>query len=335
MTHKRPTILDVARAAGVSKSTVSRVIQKDPRVSDHAQNAVRAAMRELNYVPVAAAQDLRMTDTKSIGLLLRNIDTPIYSRLNYHLHKYFRSHGYAVVQETTVGKHPVSDEADQLAHIRGLRVSGIVVASGTIPSEALVSHASQVPLIVVGRPETDPSLHNIAYDQHTNGRLSIDHLYERGHRSIIVQTVSAEASLGSAVRATAAVERARELGMNVTEVDVTGGVDYDDLINRVIRAGNATAVCCLYDRLALKLWAQFEANGLRIPEDISLIGSDGVMDGLSFIGLSTLRQPVEKVSELTVNAMMRFIREGEPEEPLRLLLPGWILPGRTVATLPA
>lgn len=335
MPHKRPTILDVARAAGVSKSTVSRVIQKDPRVSDQADRAVREAMRELNYVPIAAAQDLRMPDTNSIGLLLRNVDTPIYAQLNYHLHKYFRSHGYAVVQETAVGKHPVDEETSQLAHIRGLRVSGIVVASGTIPSEALAWHASQVPLIVVGRPETDQSLHNVAYDQHANGRLIIEHLYERGHRSIVIQTISPQASLGSATRAAAAVERASELGMDVTEFDVTGGVDYEDLINRVIRVGHASAVCCLYDRLALSLWTQFEANGLRVPEDISVIGSDGVMDGLNFIGLSTLRQPVERVSELTAEAMMAFIRSGEPDEPLRHLLPGWILPGRTVATLPA
>ncbi|MDH2456223.1 LacI family DNA-binding transcriptional regulator [Corynebacterium bovis] len=339
--NPRPTITDVAAAAGVSTSTVSRVLRGDGRVADATRTRVTEVVRDLGYVPTAAARSmrggsLRTGGGESLGLLIRNIDSPYYARLNLLLQKRLRARGFHVVQETVVGPHPVSEE-ELLANIASLRVRGILVASGSVPSPVLVEWSSRVPLVVVARPEPSPGLHCIANDEPANGRALAGHLHSLGHRRIVVEVVDPAHSLGSHVRSAALVARARELGVEVTEYDVTAGHDVDDLVDRVVRGTGATAVACLHDRLLLAVWRGLRARGLSVPGDVSLTGSDGLTDGVDLLGLTTVRQPVERIAELAGDLVVDLVGGGGPDPadgPVRRTVPGWLLTGTTAGPPP-
>lgn len=330
---KNPTIIDVARRAGVSKSTVSRILRGDAQVSESAIKRVEAAVAELNYVPSAAAQSMRSGPRASVGFLVRNIGTPAYSRLSHLLQKNMRKRGYHVVHEAVVGRHP-TDEIELLENLVALKVQGIVVASGTIPSQHLIDYAQRTPIVIVGRPEPEPSLHNIAYDERLHGTWIAEHLHALGHQRIVVQTVPMDYSIGSHTRAETVIRRAHELGMHVIEYPVEAPVDYDDLINRVIRGQRITAMSCIYDRFLLEAWRAATQRDLRIPEDLSLFGSDGILQGVDLLGLSTIRLPVERIAERSAEVISQLIEQpGEAAAPIRELIPGWVLPGSTAVAL--
>lgn len=333
---KQPTIVDVARRAGVSKSTVSRVLREDAHVSAKAHNAVNQAMEELNYIPTAAARTLRSQPGKNIGLLTRNIATPSYSKLSYLLQKRLGERGYHLVHEGVVGSHPAK-ELELLDSLASLKVRGIMVASGTISSEGLKRYARRLPLLVVGRPEPDPALHNIAYDHDLHGQLVAEHFHKLGHRKLVVQVVARRESMGSYVRSLATVKRAQELGMWVETVQVKKTVDFDDLVYRLVRGEGITGIACLYDRWMLKTWRALQERGLSVPEDVSLCGSDGLLDGVDLLGLTTVRLPVEQVAERSAQLLTDLVENPEsvsPDgKPVREFIPGWILPGRTVRAL--
>lgn len=331
---RRPTIYDVAQYAGLSKSTVSRALRGGSNVSPASQDAIRHAIDALGFIPTQAARTLRTSPKATIGLLTRNIDAPSYAKLNYFLQQRLLSHGMHLVQEGVVGRHPANETA-LLDNLVGLQVQGVLVATGTIPSDKLLKYAQQVPLVVVGRPEPNPNLHNIAYDQHLHGRLIAQRLHELGHHNVVVQVVPQEYSIGSYARVKAMLQRADELGMSIHTYDVSQPVDYNDLINRTLRGTRATAMSCLYDRYLLTAWRQLTIRGIRVPEDMSLVGTDGVVDGVDLLGLSTIRLPVEFLAERAADLIVEL--SANPDRPLvRELIPGWLLPGRTaVAVDPA
>lgn len=330
---KQATIVDVASRAGVSKSTVSRVLRGDVRVSPKAQKAVSQAIEDLHYIPTAAARALRSQPSNNVGLLTRNISTPAYSQLSYLLQRRMGERGYHLIHEGVVNEAPLQ-EPELLDSLAALKVRGILVASGVISSEDLKKYAERLPLVVVGRPEPDLSLHNVAYDQELHGRLVAEHFYNMGHRRIVVQVVLPTNSVGSYVRSQSTLKWARELGMTVFTVDVSQRVDFDDFIYRVVRGESVTGISCVYDRWMLKTWRELRARGMSVPDDISLFGSDGLLDGVDLFGLSTVRLPVEQVADRAAQVMTDLIER--PEEispggkPVRELIPGWILPGKTV-----
>lgn len=334
MARSNITIYDVAARAGVSKSTVSRVLQNDDRVSDRAREAVETAIQELSYVPAASARGLRSGENTSVGLLIRNIYTPIYAQLNYHLQNQFLRLGRHIIQESVVGPYREFNEERLLQNLVSLRVKGIIVASGTIPSEAVANYAKRLPIMVVGRPEPNETLHNVAYAQESHGQMMAEHLYSMGHREIVIETVEMEYSMGSWARNDALIRHAEKLGMTTHPVDVTHDPDYSDILNRVIRGSDSTAVVALHDKRALQLWRLLRAEGIRVPEDLSIMGSDGVLPGGDLLGLVSLRQPVEKIAEVAASNMNDLIDGRAPATPpIRESVRGWITKGTTVARI--
>lgn len=331
--RKQATIIDVAGRAGVSKSTVSRVLRGDLRVSPKAQEAVSQAIEELHYIPTAAARALRSQPSNNVGLLTRNISTPAYSQLSYLLQRRLGERGYHLIHEGVVKEAPLQ-ESELLDSLAALKVRGVLVASGAISSKDLKRYSERLPLVVVGRPEPDLSLHNVAYDQELHGRLVAEYFYEMGHRKIVVQVVSPTKSVGSYVRSQSTLKWARELGMSVFALDVSRPVEFDDFIYRVVRGESVTGIACLYDRWMLTTWRELLARGVSVPEDVSLFGSDGLLDGVDLFGLSTVRLPVEQVAERAAQVLTDLIERPEKispgGKPVRESIAGWILPGKTV-----
>ncbi|AKK11635.1 LacI family DNA-binding transcriptional regulator [Corynebacterium uterequi] len=337
MPHDRPpqtaTIIDVARLAGVSKSTVSRVIRDQEKVAPLTREKVLAAARELHYTPDQWARRLRQGPAPSIGLVISTVDIPIFAKLNRYLHEKLRDRGYHVVQEMVL-EYDESLIRSQIDNVQGLHASGIILAVGSMPDELLLTYSSRVPLLYLGAPTPELPIENIAWDSKSDGRLIVDHLYEMGHRHIVIQTEQKSHSRGTWARTTAAYVHSQTLGMTASLVDVFDIDDVDTHVRSVLRQG-ATAVVCAYDSWLFETWRAAKRCGLRVPEDLSLVGSDGVADGLDLLGATTVRHPVDQLATLAANRIVELVenpdlRRGPAQQ---LYLPGELLEG-SVRRLP-
>lgn len=318
--RSRPTIVDVANAAGVSKSTVSRVIQKDPRVADETRQLVEAAITTLGYVPAISAQLMRTAPDPTIGLFISSVDIPIFAQLNRHLHEELTAQGFHVIQQTIVDSTHQSRE-DAMENLARMPIQGMLVSVGGVESEQHLRFAERLPLVVVGRPEPTGRLNNIGFDEDYHAHLLVDHLAELGHTRIMVQEAPRDRSMGTWVRVQAEKRYARSLGLDVDSA-VTYGMGDDELrrwVEDTVDRG-FTAISSLFDRKALQVLRVAKEAGIDVPGELSVTGSDGVLDGLDLIGLTTVQKPVEMVGRRAAQRIVEMVQATDgPDTPVREL----------------
>lgn len=329
----KPTIIDVAAAAGVSKSTVSRVLQKDPRVADQTREAVQKAITELGYIPAFSAQLMRSEPAPTIGLFSSSIDIPIFAQLNRYLHEGLTAQGFYVIQQTIV--HPSrEDTEDVMKNLARMPIQGMVVSVGGADSELLGRFADRLPLVVMGRPEPTGELNAVGFDEAHNARLIIDHLMELGHERIMLQDAPKDRSMGTWSRVQAQKEYAEAKGLHLCCEDTFGmhGSELQAWVERTINRG-FTAIVSLFDRKALEVIRAANSLGFNVPEDVSVTGSDGVLDGLDLIGLTTIRKPVDLVGRRSAQSIVALVKSPElPAAPVRELYQGELVVGSTTSS---
>lgn len=318
--------MDVARLAGVSKSTVSRVIRGEETASPMARDSVLKAVEALNYLPIAELRNVSKAAEPTIGLLISAIDTPIFAHLNSYLHTELQEMGYHVVQETVLSTDPDYVHG-QLLNLLSLHVDGLIIASGAVKNFVFLELTRKIPLLLIGRPDFTDTLHFLAYDEEHHAELIINHLAQLGHKNIIVQTTRQEYSAGSWLRSVLVEQRAIAAGINIRMDDMQKIEDYTQWLQEIIST-EYTAVVCMHDRELLKTWRALRAIGKDAPTDLSLTGSDGIAEGIEFLGYSTIRKPIEEVAKRGAELIVSMIRE-EPHQPIRELFKGYFIPGRT------
>lgn len=328
----KPTILDVAKVAGVSKSTVSRVIQEDPRVADQTREAVQAAIAELGYVPAFSAQMMRAEPAPTIGLFLSSVEIPLFAQLNRYLHEELAAQGYHVIQNTIVNSSHENREA-VMENLARMPIQGMVVSVGGAEPEQLRRFADRLPLVVVGRPDPTRSLNAIGFDEEQHARMLIDHLVALGHERIMMQGAPKDRSMGTWTRAEAQKRYAKSIGLEVCSENVFGmhGTELREWLEKTLDLG-FTAITALYDRKALEVLRAANDLGIDVPGDVSVTGSDGVLDGLDLIGLTTIKKPVETVGRRAAKRIVRLVDSPDCiSSPLHEYHAGELIVGRTTA----
>lgn len=328
--RSKPTILDVAAAAGVSKSTVSRVIRQDSRVAETTRQAVEQAIRQLGYVPAMSAQLMRAEPAPTIGLLISSIDIPIFAQLNRYLHEGLTELGFHVIQQTVTHSTRESNEA-ALENLASMPIQGMLVSVGGVESEQHLRFAQRMPLVVVGRPEPTGQLDTVGFDEEAHARLIVDHLIELGHTRIMMQEAPQDRSMGTWMRAEAQKAYAASKGLDFASA-ITFGMKEQDLIRWVdaVHRDGYTAITGLFDRNAIAVLRATKKLGIDVPGQLSVTGSDGVLEGLDLIGLTTVRKPVETVGRMAARRIVEMIQsDGADSERMRHLVAGELVVGTT------
>ena len=307
----KPTIVDVAKAAGVSKSTVSRVIQEDPRVADQTREAVQKAIAELGYVPAFSAQMMRAEPAPTIGLFLSSVEIPVFAQLNRYLHEELFARGYHVIQHTIVNASHDNREA-VMENLARMPIQGMIVSVGGVEPDQLQRFAARLPLVVVGRPEPTGEIHAIGFDEEQHARMLIDHLVALGHERIMMQAAPKDRSMGTWTRFQAQKKYAQSLGLDVCSENAFGmhGAELRAWLEKTVDRG-FTAITSLYDRKALEVIRAANELGIDIPGEVSVTGSDGVLDGLDLIGLTTINKPVELVGRRAAERIVGLVESPE------------------------
>lgn len=330
--RRGPTSHDVARRAGVSQSTVSRALSGDPNVSEETRERVVTAAEELDYAPDLIARSLITRESKRVGVVVSDITNPFYPHLVDVLERDLAALGYSML---LFNEQEAAEQQNFLELYQGRAVDGFVFASAVIGFGAADRlHESEVPVVFLNRHIDDPRFDRVVSDNRAGAELAARHLVELGHTRIAhlsgpPQTSTAR-ERGEGFRA--ALER---LG-HPLDPDLTLEGPYHhatglDGCRRLLAAERPpTAIFCGNDVIALGAWDAAVSAGLRIPEDLSVVGFDDIaISAWDSIGLTTVRQPLAEMARVAAELLVGRLVEGAPAEPRDRVFPTELLVRRT------
>ncbi len=316
---------DIARHAGVSVMTVSKALRNQRDVSAVTKLRIKSLAQQMGYVPDSSAQGLRTRTTKLFGLVIPSSTNPIFTRVVYAIEERAHELGYGILLAHT---HNMPEREEVcLRRLLSRRVDGLFIspvyrfeAEARVYQEVL---ARQIPTVLIGPPAPFcKSFPSVEIDEPLASCAATQHLLKLGHKRI--------AYLTGPPTALWAHERFEGYRRALREA----GLDADDKL--VFQAGNtiadgtkatlqmlnescgATAVQAVNDLVAIGCAEALFAKGLRIPEDISLVGFGNItMAKYVRVPLTTIRQPKFRLGMAAVDVMVNLLR-GQPVEAKRL-----------------
>ena len=328
-TGRRPTLHDVAARAGVSKSLVSLALQGSPKVAPASREAILAAADELGYRPNRTASSLVRQRTHTIGVHILDLHNPVFAEILDGVQEAVRGHDYSTLLVT--GNADPATERTEITRLLESRVEGLILIAHRLSDEDLSAIAGEVPTVVVTwRTDGIRGLDSVAGDDLSGARLAVDHLVSLGHTRI------AHISGGDnriARERRAGYERAmqvHDLEPLVVEGAFTELGGYAGA-EAAVDAGS-TGLVVANDLAAIGALAALRDRGLRVPDDVSVVGYDG-MRLLASLDLTTVAQPLADMGRVASDLLMDRIPEpGRPsvhrEVDTRLVVRGTSGPAR-------
>ncbi|MBE2224915.1 MAG: LacI family DNA-binding transcriptional regulator [Anaerolineae bacterium] len=309
---KRVTIQDIARKANVSKSTVSRVLNDTTPVAPEKETAVLAAIAELNYQPNIFARGLAGGQSLSIGALTQNIGSAFYDTIMRGIISGLKGSGYSPI--FTDGRWELEEQQNSLQTLLERRVDGLIVVGGTLSGAALSKINEQVPVIVVARELEELQERCLFVDNQQAAYDATRFLIEAGHKQIA--HITGEAAHQDTHRrkagfvqahADAGIELNPDLIVEGTFRRQSGILAVETLFTR----GNSfSAIFAANDQMAFGARLALFRRGIRVPEDISLIGFDDQPDSAYMTPpLTTVRQPADLLGETAAAYMLQLIKK--------------------------
>lgn len=311
------TSKDIARMAGVSQTTVSRVLQNKPNVRESTRERVLAVLQGTGYVPNEQARAMRLRRTGTIGVVAGRITNPFYPELIDALGEAITRRGYRMVlwaQDSTSG------ESAAIEAIQGRLIDGVVFTSATEGSESLMSATRLgLPVVLVIRSIDDADCDMVTSDNRAGGRLAADHFAASGGGAIAVVGGGGTVSTGRE-RREGFLAGLAEHGITVPRENLYD-TDFDhDAAKGVARTifarkDRPRSIFCVNDVIAFGVLDAAHEAGLDVPGEVRVVGYDDVrMASWSMFDLTTLTQPVEQMAELGVDLLTK--RLNEPDLPV-------------------
>jgi LacI family transcriptional regulator len=286
------TLIDVAKRAGVSKSTASNVVRGGALVAEATRQRVQRAIAETGYHPNAIARSLKARSSTAIGILVPDLTNPFYAELVVSVERAAKALGYAVLAVHTECLPETENEAGRALIER--RVDGVIIGGislGSLLPRRLLDRGIPVALASLGEPE-DERLGVIDHDDAGAMEGIVEHLYGLGHRRFAFASQHLRESSGE--RRRLGFESAlAQRGLKSTEF------------------GSATAVVAHNDMQAIALIDRLERRGILVPQDISVVGYDDIpIAAHSRIGLTTVRSDAVEMGRRAVEMVVSASREG-------------------------
>jgi DNA-binding LacI/PurR family transcriptional regulator len=307
--YETATLRDVAERAGVSTATASRVITGSARVRHETRERVERAMRELLYVPPGAVR------TGAIGLLVPELANPIFPALAQAMETQATKAGFATILCNIRGS--TFAEAEYMQMLLERRVDGMIFISSEA-ADLTADHSHYARLLrqgarivfVNGAVETLDVPH-VGVDERAAGQIATQHLIDLGHRRI------GFVAGPDRFRPTREKAMGRDVALDAAGISPNGlvahaefGVDGGRVAMRALldKPGPPTAVICSSDLMAIGTLREATAQGLRVPEDVSIVGFDGIeAAGWTDPPLTTVEQPIPDIARTAVTTLRSLI----------------------------
>jgi DNA-binding LacI/PurR family transcriptional regulator len=335
---RQPTILDVARAASVSKSTVSNVLRDSPEVAPETRQRVLDAIAAVGYRPNALARQLVRRRTTTVGIVVGDLANPFYSELAKLAEHRLAAVGLATMICNTDGLE--RNEQDKIEMLLEHRVAGILMLQFT-GQVSLLEKVREAGVAVVIASQWEAGSDCVDLDERAGADLAVSHLLELGHERIaylssdLVEQQSERARLAGYGRALrrAGIRRDSRL---VVRLEHPAYLRSDEKLRQALTALLAldappTAVFASNDLLAVDLLETAEGLGLAVPRNLSIVGFDDILvAGLARISLTTVVQPREELADLAIGMLRARIEQASHGGPRQhLLSPRLVVRGST------
>lgn len=318
----RPTLVDVAARAGVSKSLVSLALRGDPGVSERTRERIRLAADELGYRSNALARSLKQGRTMLVGVVLSSLDNPYHTEIVAGVEEAAEAAGLSVL--LVHGSRDRGHLARHLDTLLGLNVDGLVVISSWLEEEHLRAAARRAPVVMVGRPlGAVDGVDTVTNDDGRGASLAVDHLVSLGRPRIAHVSGSARpAALARRAGYEAAMHRhgrAQEIRVVAPDVSVAALV-----------ADGYRGVFARNDVEAFDLLDHAYELGLRVPEDLAVVGyDDSALARRARPRLTSVHQPRGRMGALAVELLLARLG-GRHEDRHEVLEPRLVVRASTV-----
>lgn len=318
---RRPTIIDVAKQAGVSKTTVSRVISEDGSpVREETRRRVLAAIEELGYEHNAVASSLRTARTNMIMLAIPDITNPFWPDVARGVQDVMDREGYAVVFANSDWKG--ERERLFLRMARRNRLDGILISPVGVTNEELL--ATHIPAVILSSTEEYPDFDSVGSDSYGGIRLALEHLLALGHRRIGLIRGRRHHRPGHS-RLSGYLEFLEAQGVErddriIVEAPFDQAGGYSAMQQLLALADPPTAVCTANDIQAIGALRAAHEAGLDVPGDLSLVGMDDIFAASTTTPpLTSVAKPKDRIGQQAACYLLDRLRGGR-QEPRRHLM---------------
>jgi len=325
----RPTIYDIARLAGVSTATVSKVFNQTGNISEKTRRRILEISKELNYQPNVLASALNGKKTFSLGLLIPDMVNPFFAELARHVEDRAQELGFNLIICNT--DNDMKKEIKYIQLLRQKSVDGIIVATGVRNDEFLKELIDQrVPIALVAREMSVLSTSTVLVDDFAGGYNATRHLIELGHRRIAV--IAESMSVSSSKERVRGYRHALEEAELRYDEELVLTSDFSIESGRVTalailqRPSRPTAIFACNDLLAIGALQAAKELGIRVPDDLSVVGFDNtILASITDPPMTTVAQPIRAMGHQVVDLIVAEINEESTVKQRVVLLPELII----------
>jgi LacI family transcriptional regulator len=314
-------IFDIARVSGVSKTTVSRVINNQLGVKEDTRKKVLDTIKKLNYIPNQAARSLASKKSGVIGVIYNDINVSVYLKLANLLEKYAEQYNYNIV--FCISNNDYNSKSKYIQYFTSGAADGLILFGSDVKDKDLVKRIinTKFPLVIIENYFDDIKVNDIIINNFSGAKNAVNYLIELGHTKI--------AHITGDINHTAASERMNGYIEALKENGISYNKDYvvftdagensgSEAIEKLIFLKDPpTAVLTFNDLQGYEAMQKASELGISVPQDLSIVGFDNICEMLHFIPsnvrLTSMKQPMDKVAEAAIGLIMGNIENKEVE----------------------
>ena len=318
-----PTMEDVARQAGVSRALVSLVLNDSPKVSEQRRAAVLDACAQLGYRRNEAARQLASRRTGTIGVMLNDLHNPFFAEIYDGIDAKAQELGLQLL--FTGGLRRPASEQRAVDNMIEHRVDGMILVSPRVPTAAISAASRVAPVVVVGRVVRAPQVDVVANDEHHGALLAVEHLVGLGHRHIA--HVHGGDGAGAQQRRKGYERAMRRHGLtpDVLDGDFTEDAGVAAACVLIARRTRPTALFAANDLAAAGALEAFESAGVRVPEEVSVVGYDNnFVARMRQVSLTSIDQSTKEMGEVALTLLDRRTKDPAVVPIIHLVTPSLV-----------
>lgn len=317
---KNLNIKDIAKIAGVGVSTVSRVLNNHPDVRDKTREKVLEVIEEYNYIPNNSARNLKRSDSRNIGVLVKGIYNPFFDKIIQAIEKKIDKEGYSMILHYNTSDYNENDIEVAIKLIKGKKLRGLICLGGNydnLDESQLVDLKTPIVLSSTNIFEhiNRDNFSSVVIENEKAALNATDYLCSLGHKAIgIITTGEMDKSMGR-LRLKGYKRALKNNGIQYRDEffeigEYTFQTGFDAMTRLLDKKLDITAVFITSDIMAIGAAKAILSRGLKIPEDISIIGFDGIEYAKYFHpAITTIKQPDEELGQKSVDILFDCIKE--------------------------
>jgi LacI family sucrose operon transcriptional repressor len=317
------TIKDVAEHAGITVTTVSRVLNNRGYISDKTRQKVYQVMKELDYQPNAIARALVQKNTHIIGVIVPALLHPFFSACLNYFEKYASAQHYKLMVCNSL--HDVHKEQEYIEMLKSNKVSGMILCTRT---GGIDKHLGTLPVVTLERAVSD-KIPAILCDNYQGGKMATEELLSKGCLHVAIISGSKHVNLPADDRTRAFIDSCMERGIEPllyqTEEEQFNDLEYHDLIAQMFREHpELDGIFATSDVIAAQVLQYCLKYGKQVPQQLKLVGFDDVeIAQLTYPTLTTVHQPIDQMCRQAVEILIGKI-QGETV-PIKTVMPVWLV----------